>query len=455
MNGIRDGCGLGAPLEPGRARVVGWRESRAACRLDPRGSALVIEAEDRNRGATPDPARVERALRRWLEAVGYRSYDPYDGLSGAWPASLVRRQRFLARAVTQIIKQSPVNLRPLAGIRPRVLVKSLSDVASAALWRHRLGSDPQALTAAHAFLATLRQEVTPGFSGACWALSTPYVTRYIDSKGGEPNLFWTLNAAVAFLEAYELERRPEDLAIARSTIDFILQDLGAVDEGEAGIWFRYFMGHDAVVYNVAALSGALMQRVARLTGETELHTQGTRALQFVVRHQNPDGSWYYARGPEGQWVDGFHTGYVLEALLQSVLAGNGAFEPALRRGIDYYVRTLFTADHLPRYAASGTFPIEVQNCAQAIQTLSRLAWYDPAQLARARAVTGAVTRALFRFTRTGDDEAGYFIMSRGRWLRNTLPAVRWGEAPMLLALTALLAAEKSLRPSWELGPPPV
>jgi hypothetical protein len=392
--------------------------------------------------------RVEVALRRWLAEAAYASYDLYDGLSGAFPWSLAKRRRLAARVLTQVVKASPVNVRPLLGIRPRVHAKSLSDLASAAWLRHRAGIDPQAGAEARALLDRLRAAVRPGFAGPCWALETPYVTRFTDSRGGEPNLFWTINAAIAFLEAWDIEHRAADLAIARGTLDFMRGDLGVVDEGDDGVWLRYFAGHSACVYNVAALAGALFRRVARHTGEAELDALGSRALRFVVRHQNPDGSWFYARGPQGAWVDGFHTAYVLEALLESVLMhGDTAVLPALQRGIAFYTASLFDADGVPRYTAANRFPIDVQNCAQAIQTLARLAWLDAEHTVRAERTASVVIERLFRWTRP--DEAGYFVASRGRWLTNRVPFVRWGQAPMLLALDQLLAMRRGMSPSWQ------
>ncbi len=89
--------------------------------------------------------------------------------------------------------------------------------------------------------------------------------------------------------------------------------------------------------------------------------------------KNPDGSWFYARDASGHWIDGFHTGYVIESLLEVVAGGEAEFEPVLARGVRFYLEEMFTSDFLPRYTPDSLFPIEVQNCAEAVQALAKLA----------------------------------------------------------------------------------
>ena len=394
-----------------------------------------------------DPvAEVEAALRRWLADAAYASYDIYDGLAGRFPWSLAQHQHWAARALTQAVKQSPVNVRPLLGIRRYVFAKSMSDLASAAWLRFRTKGDVGAAGEARTWLARLRADVRPGYAGPCWGLPFAYVSRFATSGAGTPNLFWTINAASAFLDAWECAGDRADLDIARGALEFIRHDLGVVDEGRDGVWFRYFAGQDACVYNVAALCGALFRRVARHTGEGELDNLGARALHFVAAQQNANGSWFYARGPRGEWVDGFHTAYILEAFLEAVhLHQDAAAAPVLQRGVDYWRRRCFDADAMPRYKDTSRFPLDVQNAAQAIQTLSRLATFDPAQREPAERTAAKVIATLFRFTAP---DRGYFIASRGRWFTNRVPFVRWGQAPMLLALDQLLALRAGVPPSW-------
>ena len=119
------------------------------------------------------------------------------------------------------------------------------------------------------------------------------------------------------------------------------------------------------------------------------------AMIYVVQVQNADGSWFYARGGEGRWVDGFHTGYILEALLQATMLDDRRdIATALQRGVDFFLTRLFTAESVPRYTSQRTLPLEVQNCAQAIQTLAKLALFTGRDLALARTACESLVASL-------------------------------------------------------------
>ena len=56
-------------------------------------------------------------LERWVEDHDYRGYEPFDGLS-SFVRPLTFGNLFLDRLLMQLVRQSPVNLRPLLGIKP-------------------------------------------------------------------------------------------------------------------------------------------------------------------------------------------------------------------------------------------------------------------------------------------------------------------------------------------------
>ncbi|MGB6198111.1 MAG: hypothetical protein WBF35_01055, partial [Candidatus Acidiferrales bacterium] len=65
--------------------------------------------------------------------------------------------------------------------------------------------------------------------------------------------------------------------------------------------------------------------------------------------QNPDGSWYYSIDGERDFVDHFHTCFVLKALAKiEATTRNPDCTKAIERGIDYYVKNLLDERGLPK-----------------------------------------------------------------------------------------------------------
>ena len=78
--------------------------------------------------------KCERALGRLLRYCrdeGWAGYDPYDGLNSPLVKALTLNSKPLRIAATQLIKRSPVNVRPLLGIRKGLNPKGLALAARA------------------------------------------------------------------------------------------------------------------------------------------------------------------------------------------------------------------------------------------------------------------------------------------------------------------------------------
>ena len=100
---------------------------------------------------------------------------------------------------------------------------------------------------------------------------------------------------------------------------------------------------------------------------------------------------------------------------------------------------LFLDDGTPRYYPNRVFPLDAQSVAQGIQTLSIAARHDRSCARQAWKVFGFGLRRML-----GDD--GLPIFQRRRLWSNRARHFRWVVAPMLLALTHLLALERAAAP---------
>ena len=178
--------------------------------------------------------------------------------------------------------------------------------------------------------------------------------------------------------------------------------------------------------------------------KTDLAEQAKLTMRFVVDAQNVDGSWWYAAGPSGRWIDGFHSGYVLEAILEYLQrADDPLAAAAFDRGMAFFTSRLLQPDALPRYLDVNLYPIDVQNCAQAIQLLAKWSLYrKEASPVLALQAYAAICKSLLVWKAgSGKVPQAWFRMQQGRFWRNDLAAIRWGQAPMLLALRWLQLAQ--------------
>ncbi len=83
--------------------------------------------------------------------------------------------------------------------------------------------------------------------------------------------------------------------------------------------------------------------------EVKYRAAAVRNLNFVLDSQNADGSWYYSTDGQRDFVDHFHTCFVLKALAKiETLTDQPRCTDAVERGVDYYVRHLFDKQSLPK-----------------------------------------------------------------------------------------------------------
>ncbi|MBZ0251998.1 MAG: hypothetical protein K8I02_01545, partial [Candidatus Methylomirabilis sp.] len=197
------------------------------------------------------------------------------------------------------------------------------------------------------------------------------------------------------------------------------------------------------VINTNAEAAALLRRVGAAVGDGGLRDFSDSILRFVLENQNADGSWYYyAEDSHGgpSLIDGYHTGMVLNALLDvstNAKPEDGVAEiarKALENGLDYYLRHLFGPDGRPLCVAGKDFPMDIYACGQAVWSLSEAGRFAglPEELA-GRARTRARQAADFSVDGMMDRD-GSFIYRRYRFGAIRLRSLRWAQGLMCLAL---------------------
>ena len=340
------------------------------------------------------------------------------------------------RVLTQAVKRSAVDLRPVLGIDPQRSSAALAHVASA----YALGAaflDDQDGEKLAATVELLEAERCSGFDELCFGYHFDVQTRVFFYPRGAPNTIATAFAGRAYLDAYDETRDRQYLQRAESTAEFFLRHVPQTPDGE-GAYFGYLVGDRTPIHNASMLVAAVLARVAAATGRHDLHVAAAEAVKYTASRQRADGSWPYGERRDLDWIDGFHTGYVLESLMACASAGVAVDSDVVTRGLAYYRQHLFGPDGTPRYDIKSTYPLDSQALAQGIETFALAGSEDAGARAFARMVFEFGQRAM----RSRD---GLYLFQRRPHWKNPTPHVRWTIAPMLLALVHLARVEATAR----------
>jgi hypothetical protein len=372
-----------------------------------------------------------KRIRAWGEARDWRGHDPYDALETPFEPLLTLGRPLGRRLLTQTVKLSPLNLRPVLRVPATWNAKALALVASAyARLAAANAEDEHARAQALRWLAWLLEHHSRTGSGLAWGYPFRVQTRFFGYARKTPNTIATSFVINALLDGHELlaDERWGDAAIAAT--DFLRAEM--LVQASGGTYFRYLPGEQELVHNANLLSCSALARTARVTGDDSLLGVVERPLRLSLAAQRPDGSWPYAEGSGHGWVDNFHTGYVLESLAICAREFPDIAEP-LARGVAYWERDLFLADGTPKYFPHSVYPLDAHSYATAIDTWLALTDLHPQALDNAeRLATLLLDRML--------DPSGYVYFQQTRFWLNRVPFVRWTTAPSFKALAGILLA---------------
>ncbi|HET6999120.1 MAG TPA: glycosyltransferase [Solirubrobacterales bacterium] len=409
------------------------RMERALSRL-PGGTKPAGAASPPKRDAGGGERLQETILR--LEDYGNRSgwagTDPYDGQNATRFVAPLRRSTLGRRVLTQVVKRSPLDLRPLLGIAPTRNATTVAWAVSAYARGSFLPDELQRdrLEAAADLLISLR---LPDHEDPCWSYPFAIQTRVLNYPSTDPNTIATSFAGMALLDAFEATGDEWFLAQARGVGRFFARNVPQTEDAP-GARFGYLVGDSSPIHNSNTHVCALLARLVE-HGDEHYREAIQAGLTWTIERQRPDGSWPYGERADLEWVDNFHSGYVLDALRTCADAGvDERAAAAWQRGLDYWRANLFGADGTPKYFSDETYPIDNQCAAQGIQTLAIASAHDPSCLDQARRVFDWTLANMRR------PDGLFYFQRRRHWINRT-PHIRWAETCMFLALAHLQEAE--------------
>ena len=372
-----------------------------------------------------------KKVEKWVEDHDYKGYDPADGLT-SYLRSLTFGNLFLDRLLQQLVWRSPINIRPLVGVKPLDSCIGRGYMAWGYLTMLKVTGNESYKEKAVSCLEWLKNNKAPEFVHYSWGKMFDFASRGGRQGKYEPITVWTSLIGQAFLDAYEITDNDQYLDIASSICEWILEI--PRNQTDSGLCLNYTPSGDGncTIHNQNMLGAAMLARTAKFNGNPEYLKVAQEAITYTCTRQLADGSWYYGEEPTYHWIDNFHTGYNLDALKCYIEnTGDIDYEDNLRRGFRFYKEHFFEKSGRPRYYHNRTYPVDSQCVSQAIETLANFSDYDTSSLELGLRVAKWTIGNM-------QDRTGYFYFMRYPLMTLKVPMIHWAQATTYKALALLL-----------------
>ena len=141
-----------------------------------------------------------------------------------------------------------------------------------------------------------------------------------------------------------------------------------------------------------------------------------------VSEQGIDGSWVYGARHHHKFIDGFHTGYNLEALhvLRTALK-TPEFDASIDNGLVYYKQEMFEADGTAKYYNTNRYPLDMHSVSQAVLTLLKVSG-KPEDIELASTVIQRSIDTLYM------PKKQRFVYQKHKHFTNRVNYIRWTQA---------------------------
>jgi len=304
------------------------------------------------------PSRIENSISRfmaWLETYPETSYDHQSffasDLGRAAKALYYRKPLLGTLAVSPMIfcEAFVPSARALFWKRQRIPIADAHYAMGFAFLAQLHGDEKYHRRAVH-FLEVLEETRCPDYEEYGWGYPFHWETRNGTFKMGTPLITTLPYVYEAFSAVYALDKDPRWLRIMQSIARHGFRDYRDVERGPGMNSCGYTTAADdpATVVNASAYRAFLLTKAGIELSEPAYLEAAKRNLNFVLSCQQHDGSWFYAVDGVRDFIDHFHTCFVLKALAKiEQLTSWDQGRSAIERGVEYYVRNLFDAKGLP------------------------------------------------------------------------------------------------------------
>lgn len=353
----------------------------------------------------------------------FAGFDPFDSLNSKFFDYFPSLKKgMFGLAWTQLNKRSTINLRPILAVPKMRNPKGIGLFILGLLEDyHHTQAEQYLITAIELadWLLTQQSEQSM-WQHACWGYHFDWNARAFYVPKGKPNVITTIYVAQALYALSKVTGEEKYRIPALDAANFIVKTLHCQHYGRE--FFAYIPGETAFVHNASLWGAAWVAKVASITGNEEYKALAIKVAKQSVSEQGQDGSWVYGSRHHHQFIDGFHTGYNLEALQMIKESLNTTqFDDSIDLGLKYYKAELFESDGTAKYYNNNVYPLDMHCVSQAIFTLLRVG-KSAGDFAFTKKVIQRSIDTLYL------EEKEQFVYQKTKNSTNSINYIRWTQA---------------------------
>ena len=379
----------------------------------------------------------------WLQSTHYVSYDQYDFWSTSY-GKLAKKIYYNNHKVGSPFVAPVFLLELLLPFSRKLFVPQRRfPIADAHLLMgfvnlFRIYKKEEYLDRAKNIYNDLLKQSIEGYSGLCWGYPFDWMTNRGLWTKDLPLITSTPYVFEAFLALYDITTEQKYLDSAYSIAEFAYNDINETSIDDEKSASSYSPIDYSFVNNASAYNGFLHIEAYKRFREKKYLERGKRFLNFVISNQRVDGSWLYAeKNPQDEFIDNFHTCFVLKNLYKSnLILKSTDIKSSIVNGYSFYRKELFYDNDIPKPYAFvkrlNLIKIELYDYAEGINLGCLL--------------KNNITNSFDLSLKLANDVMENFIERKGHFTthvnllgsRNRIPYLRWAQSQMFYALSSLL-----------------
>ena len=348
-------------------------------------------------------------------------YDPYDGLN-SYLFNLIKYSKLLKISLIQFNKRSPINFRKILGIKKEINPKALALMILSYYERNKRNLPNLNNKLIEEIIKNTIVLQDKEYKG--WGYPFPWQSKSFFFRRGLSNTVVSSFVGLGLIEYYKETKDKKIKNLIEDLIDFFINKLNK-HKDKNGICLSYSPIDNTKIINTSLLAGEfLIKYYSEINTDSGLEKPISSIFNFAILNQNNDGSWYYGIEKKYNWIDSFHTGYVLVSLNEYYkLTNDIKSKRSIQKGFNYYKNNFLLKNGIVKYYNNKIYPIDIHSIAQAIITLKKLENFKENN-------EEEFLKSIIHWTNANmyNKKKRYFYFQKKKSHKNKINYLRWSQA---------------------------